>query len=312
MAWQQVHPTLDRMRDSPLLPAFIAVAREGNLTRAANRLHLTQPAVSMQIKQLQTSLNLTLFTRTSRGLALTADGAALLPVAERAVEAVDAVWQQAEARRATLRGKLTIGTALLDPAFTQVSTLFQQLAERHPAVETELRHGVVGWVLEGIRNGSLDAGFCIGQPQTAGNEPDYEVLSLAPFLYHVVAPRGWDTQIRHKGWAKLAELPWIWTPEGSIHNRLLTPLFAGAGVTPNIVAVVDREATMLELLRHGVGLSLVREMVSAHEARVHGLVVGDMAIQTELTFVIRGSRRADPLVAAILQIVREIFGLQRV
>ncbi|MGR9580682.1 LysR family transcriptional regulator, partial [Pandoraea sputorum] len=65
------------------LRAFVAIAREGNLTRAAQRLHLTQPAVSLQVKALQEALRLTLFTRTAQGLALTRDGQALLPLAER-------------------------------------------------------------------------------------------------------------------------------------------------------------------------------------------------------------------------------------
>lgn len=60
--------------DLTLLRAFATVAREGNLTRAAAQLHLTQPAVSLQIKHLQETLGVALFTRTSRGLALTRDG----------------------------------------------------------------------------------------------------------------------------------------------------------------------------------------------------------------------------------------------
>lgn len=63
--------------DFTLLRAFATVAREGNLTRAAVQLHLTQPAVSLQIKHLQETLGVTLFTRTSRGLALTRDGQTL-------------------------------------------------------------------------------------------------------------------------------------------------------------------------------------------------------------------------------------------
>ena len=73
--------------DLTLLRAFATVAREGNLTRAAAQLHLTQPAVSLQIKHLQETLGVTLFTRTSRGLALTRDGQTLLPHAERALAA---------------------------------------------------------------------------------------------------------------------------------------------------------------------------------------------------------------------------------
>ena len=66
--------------DFTQLRAFVTVAHEGNLTRAAETLHVTQPAVSLQIKLLQERLNLTLFTRTSAGMKLTNEGSKLLPV----------------------------------------------------------------------------------------------------------------------------------------------------------------------------------------------------------------------------------------
>ena len=71
------------MKTQPLqtLRAFVTVAREGSVSRAAERLHLSQPAVSLKLKQLQQDLGLTLFERRPQGLALTADGQALLPSA---------------------------------------------------------------------------------------------------------------------------------------------------------------------------------------------------------------------------------------
>src|SRR6476646_6482306 len=71
--------------DISQLRAFVTVAREGNLTRAAELLHVTQPAVSLQIKSLQQALDLQLFIRIPSGMALTDDGAKLLPIAERAI-----------------------------------------------------------------------------------------------------------------------------------------------------------------------------------------------------------------------------------
>ncbi len=66
--------------DLTLLRSFVVVAREGNLTRAAVRLHVSQPAVSLQLKNLQETLGVSLFSRASHGLVLTRDGEALLPL----------------------------------------------------------------------------------------------------------------------------------------------------------------------------------------------------------------------------------------
>ena len=73
--------------DITQLRAFVAVAHEGNLTRAAEKLHVTQPAVSLQIKSLQAALELQLFNRNTAGMSLTEDGAKLLPYAERVLAA---------------------------------------------------------------------------------------------------------------------------------------------------------------------------------------------------------------------------------
>ena len=73
--------------DIQTLRIFVAVAREGSLSRAADKLALTQPAVSLQIKGLQAATGLTLFKRSAQGMNLTRDGAALLPLAEKVLAA---------------------------------------------------------------------------------------------------------------------------------------------------------------------------------------------------------------------------------
>ena len=126
--------------DLTLLRAFVTVAREGNLTRAAVQLHLTQPAVSLQIKHLQETLGVTLFTRTSHGLSLTRDGQALLPHAERALGAASDVQRAAASLRHEVRGRLRIGT-ILDPAFLR-------LAAFHAVTLTHFQYRVLapaGW-----------------------------------------------------------------------------------------------------------------------------------------------------------------------
>ena len=142
--------------DYILLRAFITVAREGNLTRAAAQLHLTQPAVSLQIKNLQEMLGVVLFSRTSHGLLLTRDGEALLPHAERALAAAADVQRAAAALRHEVSGTLRIGT-ILDPEFLRLGGFLRQLVETHPRIETSLRHGMSGWVLEQVRAAHLSS-----------------------------------------------------------------------------------------------------------------------------------------------------------
>src|SRR3569832_550043 len=118
------------------LRAFVTVAREGNLPRAAERLHLTQPAVSLQIKSLQNTLRLQLFTRIPRGTALTDDGAKLLPYAERVLASVSEFRQGVDALHSTLSGILSIGT-ILEPEFIRLGPFLKRLMENHPQLSTQ-------------------------------------------------------------------------------------------------------------------------------------------------------------------------------
>ncbi len=247
------------------LRAFVTVAREGNLTRAADKLHLTQPAVSLQIKALQQSLGLQLFSRMPSGLTLTADGSKLLPLAEKVIAGSQELLQAAHSMTSVLSGKLAIGT-ILDPEFTRLGAFLKTLVEGYPQISTELKHGMSGWVQQRIRDGQLDVGYYLGDAP-----PQLHALQLRSFIYHVLAPQGWDRRVAGKSWAQLAQLPWIWSPPESAHNRLLSSVFHSEEVEPLKVALVDQEASMLDLVKSGVGLSLVRDSIALRESQAHGL-----------------------------------------
>jgi DNA-binding transcriptional LysR family regulator len=288
--------------DLSQLRAFVTVAHEGNLTRAAQRLHLTQPAVSLQIKSLQTGLQLQLFTRTASGMALTDDGAKLLPFAERVMESVAEFRQGAASLHSTLSGNLAIGT-ILDPEFIRLGAFLRRLVESYPQVSTRLQHGMSGWVLQQIRAGMLDVGYYLGTP---GKEFHAQVLTS--FTYNVVAPQGWKNRVAGKDWAALARLPWIWTPPESAHHRMLSSVFSQYKVSPNKVALVDQEPSMLDLVKSGVGLSLVRESIALRESHAHGLVIADaVSLNTDLSFISLSKRRKEPAIAAVFGLLQGLW-----
>ncbi len=298
--------------DLTLLRAFVTVAREGNLTRAAAKLHLTQPAVSLQIKHLQETLRVTLFTRTSHGLTLTRDGQALLPHAERALAAAGDVQRAAATLRQEVRGRLRIGT-ILDPEFLRLGGFLRQLVETWPHIETALRHGMSGWVLDQIRAGELDVGYYIGRPsdEDARDGAIFHAVALTRFQYRVLAPAGWKDRVKGaRDWRALAALPWIWTPPASAHNRLLSRLFDEAGVKPVKVAEVDQEPSMLDLVKSGVGLTLARDATAIAEAHAHALtIVEGITVPTELTFVTLAAHKDEPAIAAALKLIEQQWAI---
>lgn len=288
--------------DFTQLRAFVTVAQEGNLTRAAARLHVTQPAVSLQIKSLQAALNLQLFSRAPGGMVLTDDGAKLLPYAERVIASITEFRQGADSLHTTLSGSLAIGT-ILDPEFIRLGAFLKRLVESYPQVSTQLQHGMSGWVLQQVKSGALDVGYYLGTP---GKEFHYQILTS--FSYSIVAPHGWKNRVAGKGWQELAKLPWIWSPPESAHNRLLSKIFAQYKVTPDKVALVDQEPSMLDLVKSGVGLSLVRESIALREAHAHGLVIADaVSLTTDLSFITLAKRKNEPTIAAVFALLKTVW-----
>jgi DNA-binding transcriptional LysR family regulator len=285
--------------DLQILRAFVLAAREGNVSRAAERLHLTQPAVSLQLKRLAEETGLQLFTRTPHGLALTADGAALLPQAERVLAAVGDLQQAARNLQGTVRGALRIGT-ILDPEFTRLGMFLRELVESAPQIETELRHGMSGTVLAQVLRGELDVGFHLDADEgDAATPAPLAARTLTRFTYRVVAPAGWGPQVLGRDWKALAALPWLATPPESAHHRLLEKVFGPLGLSPRRVALVDQEASMLDLLKSGVGLSLLRDSIAIRESQSHGLVMADrVQLDCALRFVSLAARRNEPVIAS--------------
>ncbi|CAH2773732.1 MAG: Transcriptional regulator, LysR family [uncultured Paraburkholderia sp.] len=294
--------------DLTLLRAFVTVAREGNLTRAAVQLHLTQPAVSLQIKHLQKTLGVTLFTRTSHGLTLTRDGQALLPHAERAISAATDVQRAAESLRQEVRGRLRVGM-ILDPQFLRLGGFLRQLVEKWPHIETALRHGMSGWVRDQVRAGELDVGYYIGLPSEDDTRDGlaFYAVTLTHFQYRVLAPAGWKDRVKNmRDWRSLATLPWIWTPPASAHNRLLTRCFDKTGVKPVKVAEVDQEPSMLDLVKSGVGLTLARDTTAIAEVHAHALtIVEGVTVPTQLSFITLAQRKNEPAIAAVLALMEK-------
>ncbi len=313
------------------LKAFVAVAREGSVSKAALQLHLTQPAVSLQLKALQERLQLQLLARAGRGLALTRDGMALLPHAEKVLQALQDFGQSARHLHATLRGTLRIGT-ILDPEFTRLGAFLKELVENAPQIETELSQHMSGDVLSQVMQAQLDGGFYLAAPEelvalraSAAAQTLEQKQHLAPvkyssnaliliakeltqFTYHVLAPAGWASQVMGRDWRALCSLPWITTPPASAHHRLLQSVIAPLGLQLRRAALVDQEASMLDLVRSGVGLSLARDTIALREAQARGLVVADrVQLPCCLCFIHLATHERRPVMEAALQALQKVW-----
>ncbi|WP_420567585.1 LysR family transcriptional regulator [Thalassovita sp.] len=303
---------MDRVSNLNTLLAFVTVAHEGSVSRAAEVLNLTQPAVSHQLKRLAAETGITLFTRSPRGLTLTEDGAALIEKAEAVLNALSEFRRSARQRSGRISGKLKIGT-IVDPEFIRLGRLLKEMRTDFPDIQTELVHGVSGETLLRLRRGQIDAGFYLSGPgdlEALGQDQDAPIHAerLANFTYRVIAPAGWQDRIANAHWPQLAALPWIGTPEVSAHHRLLAQIFTQHDCQQNVVALVDQEASMLEMVRSGVGLSLCRESIALHQRQSFGLAVCEsVSVPACLSFITLQDRTDSPAISALYALLERTW-----
>jgi DNA-binding transcriptional LysR family regulator len=289
------------------LRSFAAIAETGQLTRAAAQLHVSQPALSAQLKALEEELGVTLFKRTANGMMPTAHGKRLLGYAEKVLNAAQALRNEARALKGELAGKASIGT-LSDPQLTRVGEFMSAVMARYPLLSLELHQAVTGVSLERVRDGSWDAGFYYGDlkyPTVAG-------LALGTLRFRVAAPIAWKDRIEHASWQDIAALPWVIPPPVSSHHQLAHALLSRHGVSPQKVVEADQEAVIASLVDSGVGLALMREEI-AHEKAAAGEIClwSDAFIDTTLWFVYARERDSDPVMRALLDELRELWDLRK-
>lgn len=285
------------------LRTFVTVAEEGHLTRASERLFISQPSVSAHVKALEQELGLPLFRRTPKGMRLTPEGRELLADARRALEAAEDVRVRARSLHSEVRGLLRLGLNS-DSGFLRVSRLAALLGERHPRLELSLCTSVTGRIMDALRAGDLDAGFIF----TERDPEEFAFLRLCSFELLVMGPAAWRERIEHADWAELARLPWIWTPRHCPCYRSSEEMFHSRGLRLTKTIEADNEDVVNDLIIAGKGLSLVRED-EALAAEAAGLMVRCPLGAVPLTaYLVHAPARADdPLLAALRSVVAEIW-----
>ncbi len=284
------------------LTTFVTVAREGSVTRASERLNLSQHAVSAHIKALEDALGLALFERTPRGMSLTADGRRLVLKAEQALAAHRDLLDEATRTRGRLSGKLRIGAGS-NSNHAAVGRLLTTLAERHPEVEVSLKHGTSSEVLAGLRGGSLDAGF---YNEAGDPDGDISTTEVSQFKIHVVAPPSAVVEGSEVSWSALADSTWVYPTASACCGRAAEGLFAAHRFRPKRIVSVDRVEVTRALVASGMGVGLLHAD-AAREAALRGEValVYEAAPVVRVLFARLSNREADPLVAAAAEIMRE-------
>ncbi len=283
----------------------MAVARLGHLTRASEQLHITQPAVSKQIRALEDELGVALFDRTSAGMSLTKAGLALSAHAESTLQQADNLLAAARELRGEVAGQLKLGT-IIDPESLRLGEFLGGVLQEHPLIDVKLHHGISGWVMERVLAGELDAGFYLGPV----NDPRLEAIALKQVNYCVITPNAWAERLAQADWAVLAAMPWVGTPAHSSQHRIVAQMFAQHGLVPHYAVEADQEASMLSLVRSGAALCIMREELALPaQAKAELGIVRGFEQQCALSFVYSRGRQADANLQAAVQMLKKVWSL---
>lgn len=278
------------------LKTFACVAREGSITRAAERLFLSQPAVSAHIKGMEDYLGLALFERTARGMRLTGHGQRILDMAEHTIASHRALIDEAAMLKGRLAGRLRIGVGgQSDTAL--IGRLLRRFADQHPDVEVSLEYGSSGATLAAIRSGAVDAGF-YNEARTPGS--DLATREVARFAIYLAAPAGMVDLGAPLDWAALAELPWIFAPASLCCGGAAEQLFQAHQFRPRRIISIDRESVMRPMLAQRLGLGLLHgdtALEAQRQGEVDLLCVAHPAVSQ--LFARLASRAQEPLFGAI-------------
>jgi DNA-binding transcriptional LysR family regulator len=284
------------------LRSFVTVARFAHLTRAAEALHLSQPAISGHIKALEEQFGVSLFERTSSGMDLTPSGRQLLSEAEQIIGAVQHLQHSAQGLRGQPTGRLKLGT-VLDPVVLRVGHLLVRALDRYPQIELELHQVLSSDALTRVSDKSLDASFYFGSLPAA----DLRSIPLRDICYRVAIPIAWADGLAEASWDAIADRPWIVAPEPSSHRQLVTELFDGRA-QPQRIIEADNESLIVNLVESGVGASLIRAEIVAtmSDAGRAAIWPGD-GVTTQLWLVHAVDRDSDPVLAALREVLLDVW-----
>jgi DNA-binding transcriptional LysR family regulator len=289
--------------DLRLLRAFVTVARFSSFTKAAEALHLTQPAVSGQLRALEEELEVQLLTRTTASVVLTANGQELLKLAEETIEAFGRFKSAARMRKG-IEGRLKIGVVMVEPSALQLGALLANVLSEYPGLTVDLQVARTSWMHDRLRCAEIDAAIMIARSKPLGTQ--WHVLDQVRF--RLTIPAQWKTRFEGTDLGQLTDVPWIRMAQRSAHREVMNELLHSGEVKPRETVEVDHELMMVELVSAGVGVGLLREDL-AHKAIAAGGVAffGNHCVTAQLAFVYSEERTSDPLILSIVTALDKIW-----
>ncbi|MDJ0943658.1 MAG: LysR substrate-binding domain-containing protein [Kiloniellales bacterium] len=280
------------------LRAFHGVASAGSFTRAAERLHVTQPTLSGQVKDLEQGFGVKLFERRGRGVATTELGGRLLTITRQIFGLEAEAEQLLSGARALTRGRLRIGA---DAPFL-VLPLMAALQRRFPGIDLAVAFGNSQEVLRSLVEGRNDVAIL---PDVA-KEPRLHAQAFRRDRLVVFVERGHPWARRRSVHLRdLAEERLLLREVGSTTRAILERALRRARVRPSETLEIGSREAVREAAAAGLGVGVVAESEFGHDDRLHKLEIRGGAVQATEYAVCLKAKREDRAVAAFFEVLAD-------
>lgn len=236
------------------LRAFVAIAESGTFTAGALRVHVTQAAISMQIRQLETEIGAKVFVRAPRHVILTEAGEQLLRRARHILREHDAALDEIAELAGAERGRLRIGSASAMVLSEQLPAILKELRKQHPAAEISVNSGTSEVLVDQILSGDVDVAFVSLPVDVRGIKTERlnqdQLVAIASPRHKLAKQRTIDAYT-------LAGERLILGERGGNTRRLIDQFFAQAGVTLHVAMELSRQQAIKRMVEEDMGVGIV-------------------------------------------------------
>lgn len=251
------------------LKAFLAIAEAKTFTAGARQVNITQAAISMQIRQLEDEVGLTLFTRTPRRVIITEAGEYLLQRARRILREHDSALAEIAELAGAEHGRLRIGSASAMFATTQLPQILEKLKGKFPSAEITVNSGTSHALAEKIMHGEIDIAFVSLPVENSSIQTDLLFTDEIVAIAHPKHPLAAEKFISA---ATLAGEHLILGEKGGNTRRMIDDFFSTANVRPNVVMELSRQEAINKMVENQMGVGIAGAKNVAPEIREKRLV----------------------------------------
>ncbi len=288
---------------------LVALDEERNFTRAAQREHIAQPAMSQQIRRLEEEVGLELVDRSTRRATMTDAGLALVARARRVLAEVEAAYVELEAIRGVQSGRVTLGVMhTMGPI--DISLALAVFHGRHPQVELTVREYSSEELADLLRVDDLDLAFLSLTDRIERGGLGLQQLMSEELV--VILPR--DHRLADRAQLRMAELAgeeFISYREGARLRELLTSAGQHAGFEPRVKLESNESRRIRRLVERGMGVAILPHSDAEEPgADVAVATLIEPTLRRDITLAWRADRRHPPAVAEFLELSQELFATE--